>query len=255
LILVLVASQGCVTTHDGSFSRKIDRDKATEQYVELGLEYIKRDDLQRARKHLTRALEINDEDASAHSALGLVYHQEGELKLAEKSFQSALRYDPAFTRGRTYYGAFLYSQERYAEAMKQFERAAEDTAFESRAQVFANLALCHIRLGNTEQALVAYERTLRLDRSNGRALSGATELLLQSEQFDKAQQYYNALVALIREQGLKHSAQSLWQGIRIARHLRSVEQERSLAEVLATQFPESQEYADYLASKEGGHLP
>ncbi len=250
-----VSLAACVTTYDGSLARKKDLDKAAEQYVELGLEYIKRDELHRARKHLLRALEINDEDAAAHGALGLIYHQEGEIKLAEKSFEKSIKYDSKFTRGRTYYGAFLFSQNRFEDALKQFKIASEDTAYPGRAQVFANLALCYIKLGNNAEALNAYERTLRLDRNNGRALSGATELLIQMGQFDKAQTYYNALVTMIRDQGLRHSAQSLWQGIRIARHLGSTEQEKGLAEVLATEFPGSPEYADYLASKGGGARP
>lgn len=235
----------CVTTSDSSLSSKADPGKAGEQYVQLGLEYIKRDDMQRARKHLQRALDINPKDASALSAMGLIYHEEGEIKLAEKSFYAAIQSDPQYTRGRTYYAAFLFSQNKFDAALKQFEQAAEDTAYEGRAQIFTNIALCNLKLGKTEEALAAYERTLRLDRGNGRAMSGATELLIQLDQYDKAQQYYNSLVAMIRQSGMSHTAQSLWQGIRIARHFGSMEQVNALAAALGSSYPDSPEYAQY----------
>lgn len=242
-LLLLLSS--CVTTTDSALSKKTDLDKAGDQYVQLGLEYIKRDDLQRARKHLQRALEIDSKDASALGAMGLVYQEEGELKLAEKSFLASIGSDPNYTRGRTYYGAFLFSQGKYEQALKHFEIASEDTAYEGRAQIFTNIALCNLKLGRQEEALAGYERTLRLDRNNGRALSGATELLIQMGRFDKAQHSYNSLVSLIRQQGLNHTAQSLWQGIRIARHFGSMEQVKALSTVLASSYPDSEEYAQY----------
>jgi type IV pilus assembly protein PilF len=94
--------------------------------------------------------------------------------------------------------------------------------------------------------LIAYQKTLRLDRSNGRALSGITELLILENDFKRAQQYYNHLVRLIREQGLQHSAHSLWQGIRIAGFFKSDEQEASLIMLLETNYPDSNEYSQYL---------
>jgi type IV pilus assembly protein PilF len=249
LLLLLTA---CVTTSDSSLSKKTDLDKAGDQYVQLGLEYIKRDDLQRARKHLQRALEIDPKNAAALGAMGLIYQEEGELKLAEKSFVASIDSDPKYTRGRTYYAAFLFSQGKFDEALKHFERAGEDTAYEGRAQIFTNIALCNLKLGKQEDALAGYEKTLRLDRTNGRALSGVTELLIQLGRYDKAQQNYNTLVAMIRQQGMSHTAQSLWQGIRIARHFGSNEQVKALATVLGSSYPDSSEYAQYRALISGG---
>jgi len=252
LIVLLLMLTSCVTTTDSSLAKKTDLGKAGEQYVQLGLEYIKRKDLQRARKHLQRALEINPNDAAALGAMGLVYQEEGEVALAENSFVASIDSDPDYTRGRTYYAAFLFSQGKYEDALEQFEQAGEDTAYEGRAQIFTNIALCNLKLGRLEEALTGYEKTLRLDRTNGRALSGATELLIKLGHFDKAQQYYNMLVGMIRQQGMNHTAQSLWQGIRIAQHYDSHEQVKSLATVLSSSYPDSAEYAHYRTMVSGG---
>ena len=233
----------CVTSTNSSLTDKADPDTAVERYVQLGLEYIKRNDLHRARKHLTRALEINPEDASANASMGLIYHQESELKKAEELFTKALNANPNYTPGRTYYGAFLFSQQRYQEALNQFEQASNDTRYEGRAQVFSNIALCHIKLENANAAIDAYLKALQLDRTHGMALSGITELYILNGNFDKAQHYYNRLVRLIREQGMQHTAQSLWQGIRIAHHYKSREQTLGLAYLLNERYPDSPENA------------
>ncbi len=238
LCLVL---QACVTTTSSSLTDKANPEVAVSRYVKLGLEYIKRDDLHRARKHLNRALEISPLDAPANAALGLVFHQEGELETAERFFQQSLETDPSFTRGRSYYGAFLYSVERIEEALVQFDLAAKDTTYEGRSQIFSNIALCNLKLGKTKEAIEAYTVTLRLDRNNGRALSGVTELLIQTKSFERAQHYYNRLVRLIRERGMKHSEQSLWLGIRIAHHYRSVKQVTTLSTLLKQMYPETEE--------------
>ena len=233
----------CVTTSNSSLTDKADPNVAVERYVQLGLEYIKRNDLHRARKHLSRALEISPDDASANASMGLIYHQESELKRAEELFTKALTSDPNYTAGRTYYGAFLFSQQRYQEALTQFEQASKDTRYEGRAQIYSNIALCQIKLENKAAAIDAYLKALQLDRQNGIALSGITELYILQEDFDKAQHYYNRLVRLIREQGVQHSAQSLWQGIRIAHYYKSQEQALGLAYLLNEMYPDSPENA------------
>jgi len=246
LALITLVLNGCVTSSNSTLSKKADPVAAVQRYVQLGLEYIKRDDLYRARKHITRALTIDPEDASANAAFGLISHQDGDIEEAEASFVKAITSDEYYTRGRTYYGAFLFSEKRYQEALSQFEIASNDTGYIGRSQIFTNIALCNIKLTNYDAALKAYEKTLRLDRSNGRALSGITELLIQQKHFNRAQQYYNHLVRLLREQELQHSAQSLWQGIRIAEFFKSDAQVASLVMLLEKNYPESNEYSQYL---------
>ena len=246
LLLLSFLMTGCVTSSTSTLSKKADPVTAVKRYVELGLEYIKRDDLYRARRHITRALSIDPEDASANAAFGLISHQDGEIKAAEESFLKAIAFDSGYTRGRTYYAAFLFSEKRYKEALKQFEIAANDTGYIGRAQIFSNIALCNVKLTDYDAALKAYQKTLRLDRTNGRAMSGITELLILTKDFKQAQQYYNHLVGLMRQQGIQHSAQSLWQGIRIASFFQSDAQEASLIMLLEKNFPDSNEYSQYL---------
>jgi type IV pilus assembly protein PilF len=240
-IILSIFISACVTKTNSSLTDKADPKVAVERYVQLGLEYIKRNELHRARKHLSRALEINPLDASANASMGLIYHQEGENKKAEDLFKNAIESDPNYTPGRSYYGAYLFSQQRYQGALEQFQIAAKDTRYEGRAQIFSNIALCQIQLGENDAAIDAYLKALQLDRVNGIALSGITELYILKGSFEKAQHYYNRLVRLIRENGMRHTAQSLWQGIRIANYFNSHDQVTGLAYLLNEMYPDSEE--------------
>jgi type IV pilus assembly protein PilF len=241
IISLSVFLNACVTKSNSSLTDKADPDIAVERYVQLGLEYIKRNDIHRARKHLSRALEINPDDASANASMGLIYHQEGENDKAEGLFKKAIESDKNYTPGRTYYGAYLFSQQRYKEALQQFHIAATDTRYEGRAQVFSNIALCQIKLGHNDLGIEAYQKALQLDRVNGVALSGITELYIHDEAYERSQHYYNRLVRLIRENGMRHTAESLWQGIRIANYFKSRDQALGLAYLLNEMYPDSEE--------------
>lgn len=241
IIFLSLLLSACVTKTNSSLTDKADPDVAVERYVQLGLEYIKRNDIHRARKHLSRALEIAPFDASANASMGLIYHQEGENEKAEELFNKAIKSNADYTPGRTYFGAYLFSQGRYQEALQQFQTAAKDTRYEGRAQVFSNIALCQIKLGNNDLGIEAYQKALQLDRINGIALAGITELYIQENAFEKSQHYYNRLVRLIRESGMRHTAQSLWQGIRIANNFNSRDQSLGLAYLLNEMYPDSDE--------------
>ena len=86
LVVVLLAMfvAGCVTNTDSRFAREADRDKAVRNYVQLGTAYIGQNNLERARHHLERALELSPDDPGALAAMGLIYNAEGEPELAER---------------------------------------------------------------------------------------------------------------------------------------------------------------------------
>mgnify|MGYP000117873356 CR=1 FL=1 len=246
--LALMVS-GCVTTTDSPFSNKADESKALQNYIQLGLAYIQRDDFEKARANIGRALEIDSDSSEAYAALGLLYQQQAENALAEKHFKHAMSLDAKNTRGRTFYASFLFRLERYEEALQQFELAGSDTDYPRRSVIFINAAQCHLKLGQKDQAVKAYEKALALDRTQPQALIGISQLLIQEGEYLKGQQYYNRMVNVIRSSGMTHSAKSLWLGIELARHFNDHGQESSYALLLKKLYPESQEYKQYRALK------
>ncbi|WP_303291985.1 type IV pilus biogenesis/stability protein PilW [Marinobacter sp. SS5-14b] len=246
LVLLGLLVSGCVTTTDSRFTREADRDKALENYVQLATAYIGQGNLGRARHHLDRAFELDKDYAAAHAAMGLVYSSEGEDRLAEESFKKSVSSDGGYTRGRVYYGAFLYSKSRFEEARGQFRAASENTSYKDRGGVFYNLGMTEERLGNLEPAEEAYRRAVELTRGEARTVLSLSRVLVEQEDYSAASRYYARLQTMIQKNPrLTHSAESLFTGIRLARHFQDRDQEASLVLLLKNEFPESSEFQQY----------
>lgn len=247
-LLIAVLLTGCVTTTDNRFAREADRQKAVDSYVKLATAYIGQGNIDRARHHLDRALEIEPDSAQAHAALGLIYNNDGEAELAEKSFRKAISEDSGYTRARVYYGAFLYSHDRMEESRDQFRAASRDTDYKDRGSVFYNLGMTQERLGQHEEAIVSYRRAAELTRGDVRSLLSLARVMVESGDMQGASRYYSRLTDIMqRNPRLQHSPESLLTGIRIARHFGDRNQEASLVLQLKNNYPESVEYQQYKA--------
>lgn len=248
--MLAVALGACVTQKKGGLSADADKAEAESAYVRLGLAYIQDGRYDRARRHLDRALEINDESAPAIAAKGLISQEYGEYELAEKRFRQALEMDRDYTRGRSHYGVFLYNRQRYEDAFEQFRKASRDTDFEDRAGIFVNMGRAADKLERYDDAAAAYRRAMRIDRQNLRAHLGAVVALVNSGRYDEASPLFDRLKARIRRsERASHTPRSLWAGIRIARRDGELDEEASLALQLRKRFPDSEEYRKYRSMK------
>lgn len=246
LMLVTLFVTACVTTTDSRFSKEADKQEAIANYVKLATAYIGQGNFGRAKHHLDRALELAPESPAARSALGLVLNAEGEDKLAEQNFKRAIAEDAGYTRGRVYYGAFLYGRGRVEAAKDQFQAASQDTDYKDRGSVFYNLGMTQERLGELGDAAASYRRSVEISRGNARSELALSRVLADQGDYNTAARYYNRLFSTVqRTQSLDHSAESLLLGIRIARHQNDRDREASLALQLKNKFPESSEYQQY----------
>jgi type IV pilus assembly protein PilF len=246
MLLVSALFAGCVTSTDSRFAREENRDKAVEDYVKLATAYLAQGNHERSRMHLERALELEPDNAGALATQGILYQREGEPELAEEAYRKALSSDSGYTRGRVYFGAFLYGRERYEEARDQFRRASRDTGYDDRASVFYNVGRASERMDDMAGAVKAYRRALDLGRGNPRWLLALSRTLLASGDHGAASRYYDRLLTMMeRNPQLEHSPESLLVGIQIARHFRNYDRESSLTLLLRNRYPDSEEYRQY----------
>jgi|TARA_B110000196_G_scaffold166221_1_gene142880 type IV pilus assembly protein PilF len=251
LVMLLCGSlflSACVTTVESRLTRKADPEKAVENYTQLGLGYIQQGKYDTARLRLNRALAINSDYAPANNAMALLLQSEREPEAAEKYFLKSLYLDEDFSQGQYNYGMFLMQQQRYDDACEHLDFAARDVEYPQRGKASQNLALCYYRQGNTELAIVTYERTLKSQRFNAPMLVNLSTLLFEVERYEEAMGYYGRFLRIVERKQIKHSSNTLWLGIKLSRQFEDKKQEQQFAKLLRQKFPDSKEYKLYKAS-------
>lgn len=236
LLLILV---GCVQTTYPK-NKKIDKQKALESYVSLGMAYLERNDRDLSRRNFEKALEIDNDSAEAHGGMGLLYELNGEVELAEKSFKRALRKNGSITQIKVNYGTFLYRQKRYEEAYELFEESAKDLTFSDRALVLSYVGQAAVRLKNTVRAKSAFEHSLNIDNNLPESIIELAELSYSIQDYAATKNYLDRYAKLS-----KSTPQSLWLGIRMERIFGNKDKESSYALALRNLYPYSKEYLEY----------
>jgi type IV pilus assembly protein PilF len=236
---------GCVTTATGGFTPDASEEEALEDYIQLAVAYYEANDMANARRHINNALAIDDRSSEAHNILALVHQREGDLDLADEVFRRAIRFDPANSRARNNYGAFLFDQRRFAEAYSQLETVANDTSYEGRAIAFENLGRSALRLSDRESATNAFERALQL---NGNLYISALELAqIRFDQGDygASRVLYNQYLSIKDFYGIPHTPRSLWVGIQVEGHYQNREAVDGYVRLLTALYQDSPEFQLY----------
>ncbi|MCE5362538.1 type IV pilus biogenesis/stability protein PilW [Pseudomonas anguilliseptica] len=246
-LLLLAASllAGCVTTGNvDPMKTGKGREEARDAYVQLGIGYLQQGETERAKVPLKKALELDSSNADAHAALALVFQIEMEPKLADEHFRKAISQRRDDARLLNNYGSFLFEQKRYQEAMERYTQAAQDNLYPERSRVFENLGLTALQLQQREHAKAYFERSLRLNSRQPRALMEMALLSFEDKQFVPARSYYESYLLLA-----PHDARSLLLGVRLAKVFEERDNAASLGLQLKRLYPGTPEYQQYLSEQ------
>lgn len=245
VVTLLLSVTACVTTEERVFVSDATPERAVESKVNLAMNYLyQQNNAEAARRHLTSALQIDAKSPAVHNALALVFSREGDLELAEKHFKKAISYDRKFSTARNNYAAFLYSQVRYKEAMRELEYVVSDEEYKERLLAYANLGRVALKLGDFDKAKQAFERTLRINPNYDLAKLELAYVYFEQKDFTQAQAYYDEYRRATRQ-----SPRGLLLGIRLADIKVDADARASYVLALKNLYPDSAEYQQYLAGK------
>lgn len=232
---------GCVTTMEKPKS-KVDKQQALEANIKLGMTYLQQNQREGAVRSFTKALELDKKSAEAYLGLALIHQLNGELEESEKNFKKALRSRVDFSLASIQfsYGRLLYQEERYADAIEQFQAAGKDFAYPGRADAVYNTGMCALKTEDRVRAKGAFEHSLNLDPRQANAALELAVMAFDDRDFSNAKKYLDRFSDITR-----HTPRSLWLGIRIERIFGNKDKEASYALALKNLYPYSKEYLDY----------
>lgn len=117
-------------------------------------------------------------EAQYHYNLGVSLHQSQELPEAIAAYQQALQLDPDYSEAATNLGALYLQQQDWAAAIATFEALTLRKSGDPILQL--NLALAYDRAGQSQEAIVAYRRVLKLDPAQPQARARLAKLSPQT---------------------------------------------------------------------------
>jgi len=216
-------------------------------HLDLAEGYLETGDLDRAKRPLDRADQIDSRSWEAQSLRARILAMQGDVDLAERHFRQAVRFGPNEPRVRNDFGVFLYDLGRYGEAVEQLSRAVADPGNPHRAVAYENLGMANLRLDARTEARNAFNRAIMLRERMPVSLLELAELAYQDSDYAQAATYFERYRAMARQ-----TPRSLWLGIRLARVFDNPDAEASYALQLRNLYPTSAEFLQYQESVRGG---
>lgn len=217
-----------------SLPETVDYEKAAKINIELGLSYLKQDDISRAKSKLARAKRLAPQLPEVHYSYGYFLEHVGEPEEAEKAYQKAISLYPKGGNAHNNYGAFLCRQRQYIKAEKEFLRAMEDPEFLSNAETLENAGLCILQVPDAAKAKEYFEKALRYDAKRPQALLELGILYCKENNIAKAQYYHMRFLQIS-----KPTARSMALAIALANKTGNKEREANYRRLLRSQFPQA----------------
>ena len=182
----------------------------------------------------------------ANNGMALLYQLEKEDELAEEYYLKSLRYDPGLTAARNNYAIFLLRKGRNEEAYKHLLDAAEDLGYPRRARVNLSLGQAASRLGNIDEALRAWEKSINIDPLMAPSYLELAKVYFERNNLPVAKQYLDKYDELVGPR-----AEALWLGVRLENAFGNSDGVASKGLALKKMFPYSQQNLDYQEWQKG----
>lgn len=244
LLLVAVALTGaaCTTTESLDPGSRADPAEAARLNAQLGIDYLRKGNLDLAQEKLERAVEQDSDLAVAHSTLAYIYQQKGDGKLAKKHYREALDLNSDDPSTLNNFGIFLCGQGEIEDAEELFLKAAQSKDNAIPADAWANAGVCVRRNPKKLDAAENYFReALKANPKHANALAQMAQVSYDRKDFLRARAFLQRHEAVARA-----TPQTLWVGAQTERQLGDLGAARGYERRLKTEFPEAPETYEVL---------
>lgn len=248
LLLAVIAAgsllTGCVTTTTTTAAEGVaDDENAAALNYQLGAQYLRNGNYERARDRLLLSIELDPRNAVAHYTLALVYENLDNLRLATESYENAIRIAPRDFKVINAYAIFLCKQGEFDDARKYFDRAIKVPVNDNSYMTMTNAGVCMMQKPDVELAEQYFRAALQRKSDHGEALLQMSLLKFTNDDFLGAraflQRYLGSNVP---------SAGVLLLGMRIEEQLGDERARTQYSNQILREFPESAEARSILES-------
>jgi type IV pilus assembly protein PilF len=239
----LLGLAGCMSNKEQPLS-KPEPERAAEINLEIGVDYLRKGNLQQAKDKIDRALEQNPRNSNAHMTAGMLYDRLGQSEKAEGHFAKAVQLDPENPELKNTYGAYLCQQGKYDRGEKIALEAAVNPLYRTPEFAYLNAANCARNDGDVKRTEQNLRKALSVRPKFGEALFQMADLSFQKTEYMAARGFLERYLEVGRT-----NAASLWLGVRIERELGNTTAAQNYAERLKLEYPRAAQTKALLESE------
>jgi type IV pilus assembly protein PilF len=242
-----ILSMGLVILGCTSTSNQITKpqpERAAEINLELGIEHLRKGNLQEAKDKIDRALEYNPRFARGHMVAAMLYNRLGDEDKADSHFQRAASLASTDSDIKNNYAVYLCQKNRFARGEKMALEAAADQLYKTPEIAFMNAGNCARNAGDLKRAEEHFRKALGAKPRFGEALFQLAELEYHQTEYMSARAFLERYMEVGRT-----SPASLWLGVRIERGLGNKAQANHYAQRLKSEYPSAAQTRELLESE------
>jgi len=232
---------GC-TTNDTI--TKPDLERAADLNLEIGIDYLRKNNLQQAKDKIDKSLEQNPRSAKAQSVAGMLYDRLGDTSKADSHFQRAVSLEPDNPEIKNNYAVYQCQKKRYDRGEKLALEAAQNPLYKTPEIALLNAGNCARGAGAMQRAEENYRRALVVQPRFGEALFQMADLEYEQKEYMSARGFLERYLEVGRT-----SPATLWLGVRIERSLGNKAQAQHYAQRLKSEYPSAAQTQALLESE------
>jgi type IV pilus assembly protein PilF len=230
IVLLVTALVGC------SWLSKAPVEKPTDIYLQLGIRYLDLNKLELAKENLLKAIEKDNNNARAHSALAFLYEKINHFDEARQHYETALGLSSEDIGIQNNYGKFLCERRQFDKGLALLTEALSNLLNDRQWMALTNAARCHLGMGQRPQAIEFLKQALDLNGQYPAALLEMQRISYQMGDYKAAEDYLQRYLG-----EASHTAETLWIGIQTEQALGNLSLASEYRNLLLDKFPNSNE--------------
>jgi type IV pilus assembly protein PilF len=192
-MLLIIGIMSCLAACQTAQSSAEEEKKITAAKIndQLGIAYLERHDIQRAKQKFLLALDLAPNIPESWYSMGYFLESSGNREQAKKYYLKSVELAPERGDVLNNYGTFLCRSGDYQGAVSHFLKAAQDPKYLDVAAAYENAGLCSLKVPNNAQALAYFEKALAEDPGRSASLIELAELNYKLGNYKKAREHLN----------------------------------------------------------------
>lgn len=244
MLALAAATLGIAGCGNNKLMSPLQPERAAQFNLELGIDYLRKGNLQAAKEKIDRSLEQNPRDSKAQITAGMLYDRLGEANKADAHYARGLALDPKNPEVLNNYAAFLCQKGKYERGEKLALEAGNNPLYRTPEVAFLNAANCANNAGNVKRAEENLRRALTVRPRFGEALFQMADLAYQQADYLSARGFLERYLAVGRS-----NPATLWLGVRIERGLGNDAAAQNYAQRLKIEYPRAVQTKELIESE------